>query len=81
MAAIWSEVLGKPIAYPGEDTAAFEKTLRGFMPAWMAYDMRLMGDRFVTDGMLPDAGDVARLETLLGRNLRSYRDFAAEASA
>lgn len=81
VAAIWSDVLGRPVAYPGEDTAAFEQTLRGFMPPWMAYDMRLMGERFVTDGMLPEAGDVSRLVAMLGRPLRTYRAFAAEAAA
>lgn len=28
--------------------------------------------------MNPDAGDVERLTTLLGRPLRSYREFASE---
>ncbi|MGY3460478.1 uncharacterized protein YbjT (DUF2867 family) [Bradyrhizobium sp. LM3.4] len=31
-AAVWSEVLGRTIAYPGDDTAGFEKNLRQFMP-------------------------------------------------
>jgi len=48
------------------------------MPSWMAFDMRLMSERFVTDGMIPDMGDVDRLTALLGRPLRSYRDFATE---
>jgi uncharacterized protein YbjT (DUF2867 family) len=74
-AAIWSEVLDRPIAYVGDDTAAFEQNLRNFMPAWMAYDMRLMGERFLSDGMVPDEGDVARLTAKLGRPLRTYRDF------
>jgi uncharacterized protein YbjT (DUF2867 family) len=78
VAAIWTDVLKRPIAYPGDDTAAFEQNLRQFMPSWMAFDMRLMAERFLTDGMRPKAGDVARLTTLLGRPLRSYRDFAAE---
>lgn len=81
IAAIWSEVLARPIAYGGDDTAAFEQNLRTFMPGWMAFDMRLMSERFLTDGMLPEAGDVARLTALLGRPLRSYRDFAAEIAA
>jgi uncharacterized protein YbjT (DUF2867 family) len=80
-AAIWSEVLGRTIAYPGDDTAGFEKNLRQFMPSWMAFDMRLMSERFLTDGMVPEAGDVERLTTLLGRPLRSYRDFVAEITA
>ena len=78
VAAIWTEVLGRPIAYPGDDTAGFEKTLRQFMPGWMAYDMRLMSERFLTEGMIPETGDVERLTTMLGRSLRSYRDFASE---
>jgi len=81
VAAIWSEVLGRPISYGGDDTASLEKTMRNFMPGWMAYDMRLMCQRFLTDGMNPDAGDVERLTTLLGRPLRSYRAFASEISA
>ena len=81
LAAIWSEVLGRPVAYPGDDIAGFERNLRQFMPGWMAYDMRLMGERFLTDGMVPEAGDVEHLTALLGRPLRSYRDFAAEAAS
>jgi uncharacterized protein YbjT (DUF2867 family) len=80
-AAVWSEVLGRTIAYPGDDTAGFEKNLRQFMPSWMAFDMRLMSERFLTDGMIPEAGDVQRLTTLLGRPPRSYRDFVAEITA
>jgi uncharacterized protein YbjT (DUF2867 family) len=81
VAGIWSSILGRPIAYGGDDTVGFEKNLRNFMPPWMAYDMRLMSERFLTVGMLPEAGDLERLTKLLGRPLRSYRDFAAEISA
>jgi uncharacterized protein YbjT (DUF2867 family) len=81
VAAIWSDVLGRPIAYGGDDTAGFERNLRQFMPAWMAYDMRLMSERFLTDGMVPAVGDVERLTALLGRPLRTYREFAARIAA
>jgi uncharacterized protein YbjT (DUF2867 family) len=81
IAAIWSDVLARQINYGGGDTQAFEQNLKQFMPAWMAYDMRLMGERFLTDGMLPGAGDVERLTQLLGRPLRQYRDFASETVA
>ena len=77
-AAVWSDVLAREITYPGADTAGFEQNLRQFMPSWMALDMRLMAERFVTDGMVPAAGDVARLQALLGRPLRSYRDYVAQ---
>lgn len=81
VAALWTEVLDRPVAYVGDDTAGFEANLRQFMPEWMAYDMRLMGERFLADGMVPDEGDVARLTALLGRPLRRYRDFAAGVAA
>ena len=81
VAAIWSEVLGKPIAYGGDDTAAFEQNLRQFMPSWMAYDMRLMAERFQSVGMVPSNGDVEHLTQLLGRPLRSYRQFALQITA
>lgn len=81
IAAIWSDVLARPINYGGDNTEGFEENLKQFVPAWMAYDMRLMGERFLTDGMLPEAGDVERLTALLGRPLRAYRDFASETAA
>ncbi|WP_316163323.1 NmrA/HSCARG family protein [Bradyrhizobium sp. SZCCHNRI20481] len=77
-AAIWSDVLGRTITYGGDNTRQFETNLRQVMPSWMAFDMRLMAERFLTDGMVPEAGDVARLTALLGRPLRSYRDFVAD---
>jgi uncharacterized protein YbjT (DUF2867 family) len=81
VAAIWSELLGKPIAYGGDDTAAFEQNLRQFMPSWMAYDMRLMAERFQSVGMVPSNGDVEHLTQLLGRPLRSYRQFVTQITA
>jgi uncharacterized protein YbjT (DUF2867 family) len=81
VAGVWSKVLQRPIVYGGDDTAGFEQNLRRFMPSWMAFDMRLMTERFLSDGMIPEAGDVKRLTALLGRPLRSYQDFVAEATA
>jgi len=78
VAAIWSKVLQRPITYGGDDTVGFEQNLRKFMPSWMAFDMSLMSERFLSDGMVPEAGDAKRLTTLLGRPLRSYREFASE---
>lgn len=69
-------MLGRPVAYGGDDPAAFENNLAGLMPKWMAYEMRLMAERYVSDGMAAQAGDVERLTAILGRPLRTYRDFA-----
>lgn len=78
VAAIWSEALGRPVVYGGDDPSGFEQSMASFMPGWMAYEMRLMAERYVSDGMIPDAGDVERLTEILGRPLHSYRDFAAQ---
>ena len=80
-ARIWSDVLGRQVSYAGDDTRRFEENLRQFMPGWMAYDMRLMSEQFLDKGMVPESGDVERLTTLLGRPLRTYRDFVSEISA
>jgi len=81
VAAIWSDVLGRPVVYAGDDPGGFEQTMATFMPRWMAYEMRLMAERYVSDGMVPRAGDVERLTAMLGRPLHSYRDFAAALAA
>lgn len=81
VATIWSDVLGRPVAYGGDDPTGFERNLANFMPKWMAYEMRLMAERFVGDGMLPEAGDVERLTKILGRPLHTYREFAAQIAA
>ncbi len=78
---IWSDVLGRPIAYGGDDPSGLEQNLAKVMPKWMAYEMRLMAERFVSDGMRPDAGDVKRLTKILGRPLHTYRDFATQIAA
>jgi uncharacterized protein YbjT (DUF2867 family) len=81
VAEIWSDVLGRPVAYGGDDPTDFEQNLATFMPKWMAYEMRLMAERFVADGMIPEAGDVERLTKIMGRPLHGYRDFATQIAA
>ena len=77
IAKIWSDLLGRPVVYGGDDPSGFEQNMASFMPKWTAYEMRLMAERYVSDGMIPETGDIERLTTILGRPLHSYRDFAA----
>ncbi|MFD2029604.1 hypothetical protein ACFSKM_03280 [Ancylobacter dichloromethanicus] len=51
--------------------------MTNFMPKWQAYEMRLMAERHVSDGMIPGEGDRERLTNMLGRPLHAYRDLAA----
>lgn len=76
VAAIWSEVLDRPVVYGGDDPSGFEANMATFMPKWTAYEMRLMAERYVSDGMIPLDGDRARLTALLGRPLHGYRETA-----
>lgn len=81
VAATWSDLLGRPVVYGGDDPSGFEQNMVTFMPKWMAYEMRLMAKRYVSDGLIPDEGDVERLTGMLGRSLHSYRDFAVALAA
>jgi len=81
VAAIWSDVLGHPVTYAGDDPSGFEANMATFMPKWTAYEMRLMAERFVSDGMIPQDGDRERLVNLLGRPLHSYRETAVRIAA
>lgn len=81
VAAIWAEVLGRPIVYGRDDPSSFELSMATFMPKWTAYEMRLMAERYVSDGMVPKTGDVERLVEILGRPLHSYREAASSLAA
>jgi uncharacterized protein YbjT (DUF2867 family) len=81
IAAIWSNLLGKQVRYPGTDCAAFEKQVARHAPNWLAMDLRLMLERFVADGMSATSGDIEEMTKILGRPLRSYVGFATETLA
>jgi len=81
IASIWSEVLGKPIRYGGDDTASVEQRMKTLMPAWHALDMRLMLDRYQSDGAAATADELSKFTHALGRTPRSYRAFAHEAAS
>lgn len=81
VARIWAGLMNKPITYTGSDTVSFESRLAQHAPGWMAMDMRLMLDRFCSDGMAATSADVEKMTQLLGRKPRSYTDFANETLA
>jgi uncharacterized protein YbjT (DUF2867 family) len=78
LAALWSEVSGRPVSYAGDDLAAFEKQARARSPSWAAHDMRLMVRGFQQHGMVAKPGNLDRLAGLLGRPMRTYCDFVRE---
>jgi uncharacterized protein YbjT (DUF2867 family) len=80
-AAVWGEVLKRPIAYGGDDMDAWEAQASTMLPDYMAYDFRHMYAHFQANGLQATPGAVARLTTLLGRPPRGFRAFAEETAA
>lgn len=81
VAKIWNAVLGREIAYGGDDVAAFETQLASYGPTWLAYDMRLMMAGIQTFGMQSTEGTVQKLQAIVGHPLRTYENFVREAVA
>lgn len=79
-AATWSRLLGKRIAYVGHtDFDSFEEQLREKgSPSWLAYDLRVMFQGFVERGFSNTEEQAARFAALLGRQPRTYSNFAEE---
>ncbi|ASW01744.1 SDR family oxidoreductase [Paraburkholderia aromaticivorans] len=81
VASIWTDVLGRAVRYGGDDLDLLEQRLKGAAPGWLAYDMRLMMSRYQQDGAVASQAEIDHLAALLGRQPRSYRDFAVETAA
>lgn len=81
MAQMWSRVLGKPVIYPGDDTAPFIDGLRAAMPSvdtWLEHDMRTMMEVTQAQGCLATPDDIAAAKTIIGQPQRSYADFITD---
>ncbi|MFM0237194.1 NmrA/HSCARG family protein [Paraburkholderia phytofirmans] len=81
VASIWAEALGRSVRCGGDDLDVLEQRLKAAAPGWLVYDMRLMMSRYQQDGAVASQAQLDHLATLLGRQPRSYRDFAAEMAA
>ncbi|HXL15241.1 MAG TPA: FMN-dependent NADH-azoreductase, partial [Methylomirabilota bacterium] len=77
-AEIWSKALCRPIAYAGDDLDAWERQQLQYLPAWMAFDLRMMYELFQREGFKGTREDVERQTKILGRAPRAFEDFARE---
>lgn len=77
-AEVWGNVLGRRITYAGDDLDAWEKQSLAFLPAFLAFDLRLMYAFFQERGLRATAEDLERLTALLGHPPRRFEEFAAE---
>jgi uncharacterized protein YbjT (DUF2867 family) len=80
LAAIWSEVLGRPVRHGGDLDGLEAQLLKAQAPGWKAYELRQMFRRYQEDGAIATPAEVEKMTKLLGRAPRSYRDFAVEAA-
>lgn len=80
-AEIWGEVLGREVRYAGDDLDAWEERALEMMPAWLAYDLRLMYELFQREGLVASDEEREATREILGREPASLRDFAREAAA
>lgn len=80
-AEIWSRVLGRPIAYAGNDLDAWEQQAVQYMPAVVAFDFREMFQYFQDHGLKASPEAIARQTKLLGHAPRAYEPFVRETAA
>lgn len=80
-ADVWSQELGKPIVYGGNDLDAWEQQSLQYMPGWMAFDLKLMYEFFQKEGLKATAEDIDRQTKLLGHAPRGFTEFAREMAA
>lgn len=80
-ADVWSQELGRPIAYGGDDLDAWEQQSLQYMPGWMVFDLKLMYEFFQKEGLKATAEDIERQTKLLGHAPRGFEEFARETAA
>lgn len=77
-AEIWSKVLGRTVAYGGDDMDAWEKQTLQYLPAFLAFDFRLMYEFFQREGLQATREDVALQTKILGSAPRPFEAYARE---
>jgi uncharacterized protein YbjT (DUF2867 family) len=80
-AAEFAKALGKPVAYGGNDLAAWAKSMAPYLPAWAVYDYALMYATFQAKGLRATAAQLAETRAILGREPRKFADFVRETAA
>lgn len=80
MAQLWSEALGRPVAYGGDEIAPFVGMLSQIIPnfgPWEANDFAVMMRVTQEHGCPATPADIAASEAIVGRPLRRYNEFVS----
>ncbi|HKY60370.1 MAG TPA: NmrA family NAD(P)-binding protein [Gemmatimonadota bacterium] len=80
-AEIWSDRLGRPVRYIGDDLEAWSSQVRGLMPDWLVGDLVMMYRLFQEHGLVASEAELDQVRDILGREPRSFDDFATETAA
>ncbi len=78
VAELWSQALGRKVAYAGNDLEAWEKQSLQYLPPWMVYDFKLMYAHFQAKGLVGSAAELAEVTRVLGHPPRDFESFVAE---
>ena len=63
---LWSEALGRPIEYIGDDLDQYVQSLQAFAPSSMVYDFKYMMKHFQENGPASTDAELERLRRRLG---------------
>ncbi len=77
----FGKALGKPVAYGGNDLAAWARSMAPYMPAWAVYDYALMYAMFQSKGLKATPAQLGETRTILGCEPRKFSDFVKETAA
>jgi uncharacterized protein YbjT (DUF2867 family) len=77
-AAAWGRALGRRVVYAGNDLDAWERQAVQYLPAWLAFDLRLMYAFFQEEGLKATHADLEKMARLLGHPPRTFDAYARE---
>jgi uncharacterized protein YbjT (DUF2867 family) len=78
IAAVYTELLGRPVRYTGDDLEAWAAAASGRLPEWLVHDLTLMFAHFQEHTLLPTDPQKAESRAALGHEPRPFLDFAKE---
>ena len=78
IARLWSDVLGKPVTYTGDDLDAVQAAFRAAMPTADVHSLATIFRGILREGVPGAPGTADRLARMLAHPLRTYRAFAEE---
>lgn len=66
-AEIYSRLLGRPVAYIGDDLDGWEQAVRAMLPEWLVTDLKIMYGHFLEHGLAASPAELAACAHVLGR--------------